>query len=265
MIVDSHTHLGFLAGYFHYNLKLTSLLDLMDRLDISYAISSHGRGLAQGDFDGSTNESLEAYKASGGRIMSYHIFDPNASGKCLDIIEKHNDRKVFKGIKIHPSWHNVPADDDRYDVIWKYASENKLVLISHTWDVSLANPVQKFSFPPLFERYIKAYPDVSIILAHSGGRLGGIREAAKLGRKYGNVYFDIAGDIYSNGFLEFLVGEVGAQRILFGTDYSMMDQRNMLGIVLGAKISLNDKEEILYKNAAKLFEIDVAEGGDAGE
>lgn len=199
------------------------------------------------------------------RQLSYHVFDPNSGDECLEVIKSYNDKRIFKGIKIHPSWHNTPADDKSYDMIWKYAAENKTVIMSHTWDISLTNPVQEFSFPPLFEGYTIKYPEVNIILGHSGGRYIGIKEAARLGRKYGNVFFDVAGDIYSNNFIEFLVNKVGSNRVLFGSDYSMMDQRNMLGIVLGAEIPIEDKENILYKNAAKLFNIDNVEGGKNSE
>ncbi|MDO8685995.1 MAG: amidohydrolase family protein [Clostridiales bacterium] len=261
MIIDSHFHLGCLSGYYNYDLKLGSVLQLMDKLNISLAISSHAMGLTYGDLEGSMEDSIHTYEESGGRIISYYIFDPLNAQRCLEIMEKYPNRKIFKGIKIHPSFHGVSADDERYEAVWIYAMDNKLPILAHTWDISLTNPVQALSFPARFEAYIKKYHQVILIMGHSGGRHDGIKEAARLGRRYSNVYFDTAGDIYSNCYLEFLVGQVGSDRILFGTDYSMMDQRNMLGVVLGADISLEDKENILYGNSLTVFNLETAVGG----
>ena len=159
----------------------------------------------------------------------------------------------IRGIKIHPSFHLVSADNELYDNIWRYADEHGVILLSHTWDISLTNPVQKYSYPTRFEKFVKRYPGVRFILAHSGGRYNGILEAARIAKENRNVFLDIAGDIYANEFLEYITGEVGSQRILFGTDYPMMDQHTMLGVVLGAGISLKDKENILFNNAYDLF------------
>ena len=66
---------------------------------------------------------------------------------------------------------------------------------------------------------------------------------------------DIAGDIWPNGFLEFMARAIGAERILFGSDYTMMDQELMLGVVVGASLSIPEKENILYNNAKALFRL----------
>lgn len=259
MIIDAHIHLGAIHQYHNYQLALTDLLEVMDRLHIRYAISSHTAALLQGDLDLGIEESLRAYESSGGRILSYHVFNPWAPDRCLKLMEKHADRAVFKGIKIHPSWHGLPADDKRYAVVWQYAQDKHLVLLAHSWDISLTNPIQRYSYPPLFERHLAEHPQVQFIFAHSGGRPNGIREAVRLGSTYRNVFFDTAGDIYHTGFIEYLDRTVGSDRILFGSDYSMMDPRQMLGMVLGADISLAAKAKILSENAARLFDIDVQE------
>jgi hypothetical protein len=257
LIIDAHMHLGPIHQYYNYQLALQDLLEVMDLLHIQYAISSHTAALLHGDLSLGIEESLRAYESSGGRILSYHIFNPLIPGQCLKVMEQYPDRAVFKGIKIHPSWHGVPADDERYEVVWQYAQDKQLVLLSHSWDISLTNPIQRYSYPALFERHLARYPQVPFVFAHSGGRPNGIREAVRLGKVYRNAYFDTAGDIYHTRFVEYLDQTVGADRILFGSDYSMMDPRQMLGVVLGAEIGLAAKAKILSGNAARLFGIDV--------
>ena len=265
MIIDTHFHLGPIPGYFNYDISLDGILRLMDSLGITHAVNIHTAGLIYGDLEKGVQESIKAYEASNGRILSYHTFDPNIPQKSLDVIRAYQDHHIFRGVKIHPSFHGAPADSEKYTAIWEYAQQNNTLLLSHTWDISPTNPAQKLSFPPLFEKYLAKYPHVRIIFGHSGGRFEGIQEAIRLGKKYPNVYFDTAGDIYANHFIETLVAEIGSQRVLFGSDCSMMDQRTMLGVVLGAKLSPQEKEDILYRNAARLLEIESGEPSSAAD
>ena len=255
MIIDAHFHFGYIEGYMNYDTSLAGVMGVMDQLGIQYAVNSNTRDLMFGDYEAAAAENIQLYHETGGRIMSYFAYNPYTAELCLDVIRRYHDEKVFKGIKIHPSWHLAGGDDVRYEAVWRYASENGLVLIAHTWDKSLTNPVQELSFPTRFEHYLQKYPDTRFICAHSGGRYNGIVAAVDMAQKYPNMYLDTAGDIYAYGYLEYAVAGVGSKKILFGSDYSMMDQRNMLGIVLGANISPVDRENILCANAAALFNL----------
>lgn len=256
MIIDSHIHLGYLTGMYSYDVTLQTLLEHMDQLGISRAINSSCYNLTYGDIPQGYPKDIEAYQLSGGRIMSYYVYNPHDGENCLTLMDQFADRNIFKGIKIHPSFHGVFADDERYRPVYEYARAKNLVLISHTWTDSLTNPVQKFSVPPRFARYAREFKDVPLILAHSGGRYEGICQAIELGRECPNILFDVAGDIYIDGFVETLVRQVGADRVLYGSDYPMMDPRIMLGAVLGAKIPLADQEKILYGNALRIFNLE---------
>ena len=83
MIIDAHMHLGPFPMYCNYQLELRDLLEVMDRLQIRYAISSHTAALMYGDLELGVEESLRAYEASGGRILSYHLFNPWVPDRCL--------------------------------------------------------------------------------------------------------------------------------------------------------------------------------------
>lgn len=253
MFIDTHFHLGNIRSFYSPDISVKSCMNILDKLDISYCINSHHIALMCYDIEMGMKESVRAYNDSDGRILSYYIYDPNIGKQSIEIMEKYSDRKIFKGIKIHPSFHGIAADDERYDAIWRYAGDKNIPIMSHTWGLSKTNPVQKLSYPPLFEGYIKKYPQVKFIFAHCGGLYDGINECVKLLKKYRNTYMDTAGDIYYNGLIEFIVNEVGSERILFGTDCIWMDPRTQLGMILGADIFLRDKENILFRNAQEVF------------
>lgn len=253
MIIDSHMHLGSLGGMHNYDVRPETIMNTMDSLGIGKAISSSCYNLTFGDMERGYAADIEAHEWSRQRIFSYLVYDPNGADTCLKLMESNFDPAIFKGIKLHPSWHGVFADDEAYRPAYEFARAKKLPVISHTWTISLTNPVQKFSTPDRFEKYAAEYGDVTLILAHAGGRYGGIRQAIALARKCPNVCVDIAGDVYIDQLTETLAREIGAGRVLFGSDYPMMDHRNMLGVVLGAGIPIDDKKKILHDNAVRIF------------
>ncbi|MCI8375490.1 MAG: amidohydrolase family protein [Lachnospiraceae bacterium] len=252
MIIDSHIHVGPMARQYVRDYSLDGLLRHMDRLDISHAISCNTYALCELDLEFGARYASRLYEESGKRILSYHYYTPEYQEESLRLMEEYAKEPAYVGIKIHPAFALTPAEDEAFRPAWEFADAHKLPLISHTWDIT-SNPKQIYAFPTRFEKYIREYPGVTFIMAHSGGRPGGIRAAVALGEKYQNVWFDIAGDIWCNGALEYISEHVGSERILYGSDYTMMDPSVMLGVVLGARLTPAEKECILYRNAKELF------------
>lgn len=250
--IDTHMHMGASPSYVTRDVSVESLLQKMDGLEIEYGISSHMLGL-QNVFEEGAERDVAYHRQSGGRIFAYFVFNPLYAQTALEVIQKYQGHPVFKGIKIHPSGCNVDADDERWRPVWETAKALRLPILSHTWNISQYNPNQKSAFAGKFEKYVAEYPTVDFIFAHSGGRWDGIIAAMKIGMQYRHTYFDIAGDILGNGVVETLVGHVGADRILWGSDCYMIEQRPMLGVVLGSNLKTSDKEKILRYNAEKLF------------
>lgn len=256
MIVDAHFHLGITYSRFQfYDTSVQGYLAYMDRMNIATCMNVHSMGLINMELERGMEANMEAYEQSSGRILSYLVFNPNDTERSLKVMDRYYNSKIFRAIKIHPSMHGVSADDPRYEAAWEFAAEKQLPILSHTWTPSSYNPSQKLSYPPLFEANIAKYPTVSLICGHAGGRIDGIIKAIKLAQTYSNVYMDTAGDVYNNRLIEYLVGHVGSERILFGSDGFLMDARSQLGMIMDANISIGDKENILFKNAVNMFKL----------
>lgn len=251
MIIDAHCHLG-RSPQFHFpDASLRTMLAMMDRLHIDRAICCH-LGMLQGAWELGFEESLAAFRESAGRICCYAAYDPTAPDSLQRVVQC-LDHEAFVGVKIHPSLHDCSADDERYDAIWQLAARRRLPMLTHSWDVSAQNAAQKLSFPSLFETYVARYPEVTLILGHAGGRYRGHIAAAQLARRFPNVLLDTAGDCYTLGFIEYLVEQIGAGRVLFGSDLTWLDPRTQLGMILDADIAAAAKQQILGLNAAELF------------
>lgn len=255
-IIDSHMHVGGNPSYLSMDLSLEALLAQMDYLDIERAISANSLSLRD-EFEQGVLQDLEWNRQSNGRIYSYFCFGPKHPDKAIEVIRKYHHNPVFRGIKIHPSSTAVDADDEAWRPCWEVAKELHLPIMAHTWNISYYHASQKSAFAGKFEKYVSEYPEVSFTFGHSGGRWDGIVEAARIGRQYKNCYFDIAGDILGNGVLEYLVDNVGADRIIYGSDTYMIEHRPMLGVVIGSRLSNADKEKILRYNALGCYFSDI--------
>jgi len=100
--------------------------------------------------------------------------------------------------------------------------------------------------------FANAYPDVTFIMSHLGSYGGTTYADAIVRAKYGNVYTDTSGIASSkNMVIEYTVGRVGSERILFGTDtYAAGFHKGRIEYAL---IKDTDKENILWRNAQRLF------------
>lgn len=141
------------------------------------------------------------------------------------------------GIKLHPPCHGYSLYEYG-DMIFSFASKFGAVVEIHP-ECS----------PDYILPFADRYPEVTFIMAH----LGSVSYANAIGKaKYSNVYVDTSGIASSNNnLLEYTVGQVGSERILYGSDtYAVGFQR---GRIEFSPISDTDKQNILRDNAKKLF------------
>ena len=252
MIVDAHIHLHPLGKLYAADYSLAAYRKLMKRLSIDVAVCIDHVSLFAGAAEGLQALS-RIYDESEGHIFFLGVFNPNHAQEDLKTLERDHTLPGFCGIKIHPSFHGVPAEHGSYDAIWRFASEHNLPMLTHSWSLSSHNPAQALSRPERFEPYIARYPSVRLILAHAGGRGEGRHEMIRLCNQYENVYTDYAGDIFDLGLLESLVASIPAGRLLFGSDYPWLDPRANLGRSMLADISKETKEAVLGLNAVDLY------------
>jgi len=251
MIIDAHCHLGRSPQFCFPDVTVRTMLAVMDRLGIERAVCCH-LAMLQGAWDLGYRESLEAFGEAPDRIVFHAAYDPN-DPRSLGLVDGCLEREEFVGVKIHPSLHGCPADDDRYDAIWQIAAQRQVPILTHSWDVSEENPAQELSFPRRFETYVARYPEVTLILGHSGGRYHGHIAAAEMARRYPNVLLDTSGDCYTLGLIEYLIEEAGSDKLMFGSDMAWIDPRTQLGVILDADVPTETKRKILGGNAARVF------------
>ncbi len=261
-IIDAHIHLGFMAGFYMPDNSLERMIRIMDACGIEAVIASHIVGLMTNHFEYAHAETRKAVTAFPGRIHGFAEFNPHFPKESLELVKEHLDVRGFVGVKVHPAGHSYPLTGESYAPLWEYASRNGVPVLTHTWDATPQNtypfelvPAQVNAQPSLVGAVADRYPKLSIIMAHSGGHFQGHLQAIEAARAHPNVYVDIAGETIGFGLIEWFVKEIGAEKILFGSDINWLDPRAHIGRVLGARISSDDKERIFSRNARSLFRL----------
>ena len=153
-----------------------------------------------------------------------------------------------KGIKIHPTEHAYEIRDYG-DKIFEFAASHKTIIMTHSGCPG--------SFPEDFIPFTDRYPDVPLILAHLGNSVDGklSRQIFALKRANNdNVYIDTSSaKSINSGLIEWAVSQIGAQRLLFGTDTPIYFVASQKARIEHAEIDEEAKQAILFKNAAQLL------------
>jgi predicted TIM-barrel fold metal-dependent hydrolase len=250
LVIDSHAHMGPWFNFHIPSCDAEGMVRTMDRLGVDCCVASAHASIGP-DFRLGNDVVARAIAAHPGRIYGYIGVNPNYSAEEMrDELERRRASGGFVGIKIHPDVHKTRADDERYAPAWEFAGEHSLPVLSHAGAGSAHNA------PCHFDRPAEEHPNVAIILAHSVSSRESMDAAVDLARKRENVYLDICGSPLLVGVLEEAVARIGSQRILFGTDLPFIDPRPGLGRLAFARISDDQKRDLLGGNAARIFGIE---------
>lgn len=152
------------------------------------------------------------------------------------------------GMKVHPEEHGYPIGEHG-EVLFEFAAKHNAVMISHSGEEK--------SLPADFVPFANAFPEVRLILAHLG--CGWDDDPSHQVRaiqscKHDNVFVDTSSARnITPGLLEWAVREIGAEKILYGTDSPLYFLPMQRVRVDRADISDADKKKILHDNAVSLL------------
>lgn len=185
---------------------------------------------------------------SEGKFTGLGTLHPDSENVEADVNEIIN--LGLKGVKLHPDIQKFKIDDYRMLKIYELC-EGRLPILMHTGDYryDLSNPNR---IVPILE----IYKELTVIGAHFGG-WSVWEEATQKLSKYKNFYVDCSSSLYAITAekAKELIMEYGTDRVLFGTDYPMWEPKVEIERFLQIELSEEERRDIFYNNAAKLFGI----------
>lgn len=155
----------------------------------------------------------------------------------------------FKGIKLHPDFQEFDIDSPAAINMYEMLTD-RFIILFHTGD-----PTRTYSQPQKLAKVLEIFPDMKIIAAHMGGY-----SAWEDARKYlygKNVYLDTSSTLFSFTPEEAadMIRSHGIDKVLYGTDYPMWTHKDELKRFMAIPLTDNERNAILYENAAKLLQI----------
>lgn len=279
MIIDFHTHLfpesicsgrkcycdsepAFDMLYRSAHSRLVNAPELLAAMDDNGVDKSVVFGFPWQDpalFKMHNDYILEAVQRHPDRLIGLGCFDPENSEaareaeRCLDSGLGGIGELAFYRSGIQE------ASLDHLAAVMDICRERGRPILIHTNEpVGHAYPGKTPNTLAQIYRLISRFPDNIIVLAHWGGGLFFFNLLKKeVKDRLRNVYFDTAASpfLYDPQIYRMAIQSVGVEKILFGSDYPLIEPRRYLKELDTLELSREERERICGRNAAGLLRI----------
>jgi uncharacterized protein len=249
LIWDAHCHLSGVPGRTPEE-RMRQMLAFADRLGIERLCVFMGMTWS---YDPSPEEMrrqnddvLAALKAWPDRAFGFVYLNPNHVEASLAELNRCVGDGPMVGVKLWVARHcNTPE----LDPIVARATELKVPVLQHTYIKATGN-LPGESTPMELAELARRHPEAVFIAAHTGADWElGVR--ALRGCK--NVSVDLCGFDPTAGVTEMAVRELGAERVIYGSDAPGRSFASQLGKVLGAEVPASAKRLILGENFKRVL------------
>jgi predicted TIM-barrel fold metal-dependent hydrolase len=153
----------------------------------------------------------------------------------------------FRGLKLEIANN---AADASMNPLMAAAHRHKLLVLQHAWSMTKIGERAFHTDPEDVATLARRFPGVRIIMAHLTGC--GVRgvQAVKSCR---NVVVDTSGAAPESGIVEYAVEQLGADRVLYGSDVPIRDFGVAIARITGSRLDAATRQKILHDNAAALL------------
>lgn len=246
-VIDVHTHMGMEYCVCYPDHDADGMVRHMDADGIETIFCSPVEDL----FNGSSRREmiLDAMRRYPSRIRGYYCVNPQLGVDVGEIDRTFRENPGYVGLKFLPDYHRVNLTDELYRPAFEYADSQGMLILSHTWGVSMNG--ESCNSADKVVALMEKYRNITFIMGHSCQ--GQVDDAIRVAKTYRNAYLDLCDTGRLNGVIEKMVRLAGPQKVLFGTDAPMQSFTFVMGAVLGAAITDDEKKMILRENALRIL------------
>ena len=285
MIIDFHTHVFppritknrgkyidldpcFAILYSDPKARLATADELVasmdkDGIDISVIVNI---GWITHDLCVETNDYiLESIARYPQRLVGFCAVQPNSTDAAIAEIGRCAGGGIRGVGEIRPDTQLFDLrDEELMAPIVEAMIEKKLILLTHASEpVGHSYPGKGTITPDMLYPFIARFPGLTVVCAHWGGGLPFYALMPEVKQAMNNVFFDTAASpfLYSPQVYNQVIQLVGADKILFGSDYPLLAQSRSLREIESLDLPEETKSLILSGNAQRLLGIEEKTGG----
>ena len=170
----------------------------------------------------------------------------------------------FKALRVVPWLWGLPPDDRRYYPLYCECIELDIPFctqIGHTGPLLSSEPGRPI---PYLEHVALEFPELKIVAGHLGAPW--VQDAISMAHKFPNFYIDTSAykaKRFPEEFKRYL-RDSGAKKVMFGTNYPMVDAAGCLEGVDELGLDDNARSRFLHDNAAAVFGLQVGINRNTG-
>lgn len=160
----------------------------------------------------------------------------------------------LKGVKIHPDIQEVDINDKRLLPLYDIMQANNMPLYLHMGD---DRPQYQYSTAEKLLDILNKFQSLQVVAAHLGGhRVWDHAVPLLAGRK--NVMYDTSSAIWAMTaeYAGEIIGKLGAENVMFGTDYPVKNVKEELERFFAIKLTDKQREDIMWNNAIRFLNLE---------
>lgn len=245
---DAHTHLTGATG--SVEQRVDKLSEFASRMGIERLIVFMGTSFVYDpspeELRRQNDEVLRAIAHAPDRVMGMVYVNPRHTQASLDEMDRCVRDGPMVGVKL---WVAMECRRPELDPIVRRAVELRVPLLQHAYDRVAGNLSGESSCSNVAILAAR-HPDASFICAHTGNDWErGIRAI----RAVKNVWAEVCGSDPTAGFVEMAVRELGAERVIYGSDAGGRSFASQLAKVYSANLPEAEQRLILGGNLRRLL------------
>ncbi|MPZ17849.1 MAG: amidohydrolase family protein [Luteitalea sp.] len=256
-IWDLHCHLRGVKGN-SPGERIEELLRYADRMGIERMCVFMGMQWHQDphpeELRHQNDEVLTAIRGREDRAFGFVYLNPRYLQESLAELDRCVRDGPMVGVKL---WVAQRCNTPEVEAIFARATDLEAVVFQHTWLKIGGTPaypgggnLRGESTPQDVAEAVMRHPSLRLICGHSGGDWElGIRAI----RSCSHVSAGLGGSNPTSGMVEMGVRELGAERLVYGSDAGGRSYASQLAKVIGAEISKPEKALILGGNLRRLL------------
>ncbi len=250
MIIDTHAHLGS-SRVFDCGINEDSILLSMEKNKVDAILIQ----ILPGAIPNSETAHENIYKLTKKfpkKIFGVASVNPNLpSLEVTSKLEKYINEYGFVAIKLHTVGYSVNPLSKGGTLLFETANKLRVPIIVHT---GTGIP---FASPSLNMIQAKKYPELKIILAHSGMNVFA-QEAYIAAKECSNIFLETSWTSAEN--IEWFIKDLGSDKVVMGSDifnntcYNQTIEINKYNLI---NIPDKDRNKCLFENANKIFKLNL--------